>query len=84
LDFTAVTQTLLRRTQVAFVWIALVPMVLGLLAWRDNLQYRERAASVSHTREILREMEDLALAITEILVLATGCRGQVEVTVACV
>ena len=66
------TQTLLRRTQVTFVWIALVPIVLGLLAWKDNLQYRERAASVLHTREILREMDDLALAITNA---ETGQRG---------
>jgi len=67
-----VTQTLLRRTQVAFIWIALVPIVLGVLAWRDNLQYRERAASVSNTREILREMDDLVLAITSA---ETGQRG---------
>jgi signal transduction histidine kinase len=64
LDLKAVTQTLLRRTRVTFVWIALVPIALGLLAWRDNLQYRERTASVSRTREILREMDDLVLAIT--------------------
>jgi signal transduction histidine kinase len=72
LDFKAVTQTLLRRTQVAFIWIALVPIVLGVLAWRDNLQYRERAASVSNTRQILREMDDLVLAITSA---ETGQRG---------
>ncbi len=66
------TQTLLRRTQVALIWVALVPVALATLAWRDIVQYRERVASVSHTRQVLGEMETLFLAITDS---ETGQRG---------
>jgi signal transduction histidine kinase len=65
LDFTIVPQTLLRRTQVAFIWVALVPIALGVFAWWGNAQYRERVRWVSHTRDVLGEMNTLFLAITD-------------------
>ncbi|MGA3024576.1 MAG: CHASE3 domain-containing protein [Bryobacteraceae bacterium] len=67
-------QTLLRRTQLTFIWVALVPVVLAVLAWWGSLQYRARVHWVSHTQQVLSEMDNLLLAVTSA---ETGQRGYV-------
>jgi signal transduction histidine kinase len=72
LDFNIVPQKLLRRTQLTFIWVALVPVVLAVLAWWGSLQYRGRVRWVSHTQQVLSEMDNLLLAVTNA---ETGQRG---------
>jgi len=67
-----VSQNLLRRTQLTFIWVALIPMVLAALAWWLSLQYRKQVHWVSHTQHVLSEMDDVMAAITNA---ETGQRG---------
>jgi signal transduction histidine kinase len=72
--FTTVPQTLLKRTQLTFIWVALVPVVLAVLAWWGSLQYRAQVRWVSHTQQVLSEMDSLLLAVTNA---EAGQRGYV-------
>jgi signal transduction histidine kinase len=67
-----VPQKLLRRTQLTFIWVALVPVILAVLAWWGSLQYRERVHWVWHTEQVLSEIDSLLLAVTNA---ETGQRG---------
>jgi len=52
--------------------VALIPLALAALAWWGSVQYRERVRWVQHTRQVLSEMDDLLLAVTNA---ETGQRG---------
>ncbi len=65
-------QNLVKRTQLAFLWIAIVPMVLATLGWWSSLQYRDRVAWVSHTQQVMSQIDDVMLTVTNA---ETGQRG---------
>jgi len=67
-----VTQNLVKRTQLAFLWIAIIPMVLATLAWWSSLKYRERVGWVSHTQQVLSRIDRVLLTVTNA---ETGQRG---------
>lgn len=63
---------LVKRTQIAFLWIAIVPILLATLGWWSSLQYRNRVAWVSHTQQVLSQIDDVMLTVTDA---ETGQRG---------
>ncbi len=65
-------QNLVRRTQLAFLWIAIVPIVVAMLGWWSSLQYRDRVGWVSHTQQVLSQIDDVMLTVTTA---ETGQRG---------
>ena len=65
-------QNLLRRTQLTFIWVGLIPVILAMLAWWGTLRLRERVRWVSHTQQVLNAIDDLSLAVTNA---ETGQRG---------
>jgi signal transduction histidine kinase len=50
-----------RRTRHVFVWLAALPLLLGILTLWAAAAYRDRIALVSHTREVLNAIDDLVL-----------------------
>jgi len=58
-------ESISRRTQQAFLWIALVPVILAAVGWWSARDYEQRLDWVRHTREVLLSLDKLTLTITD-------------------
>src|SRR5690349_7129715 len=53
-----------RRTRRIFVWLAAVPVLLGVFAFWTAAEYRNRILWVSHTGYVLDRISDLLLEVS--------------------
>src|SRR5580700_3501260 len=60
------------RTKQTFLWVAAIPLILGVLAYWTNRRYQDQVAWVARTEQVFTAMDRLLLTVTNA---ETGQRG---------
>lgn len=55
----ATSSDLQRQSRIAFIWIALAPIMLALITWVGVREFRDRQQMVTQTRDTLQALESL-------------------------